>query len=138
VSAALAPTYTLEVVHGGRSTRLTLADLRAMPQHTERLPIACVEGWSAAGDWTGVRLRDLLDLVGAPAGSDVRVTSLQQHGPFRYSDVRGNLADDPLTLVALRLNGSTLGIDHGYPCRLIAPDRPGVLQTKWLGRIEVA
>jgi DMSO/TMAO reductase YedYZ molybdopterin-dependent catalytic subunit len=51
--------------------------------------------------------------------------------------VRGNLADDPLTLVALRLNGSTLSIDHGYPCRLIGPDRPGVLQTKWLGRIEV-
>ena len=109
-----------------------------MPQHSERLPIACVEGWSAVGDWTGVRLRDLLDLVGAPAGSDVRVVSLQEHGPFRYSYVRGNLADDPLTLVALRLNGSPLSIDHGYPCRLIAPDRPGVLQTKWLGRVEVA
>jgi DMSO/TMAO reductase YedYZ molybdopterin-dependent catalytic subunit len=137
VSAALAPTYALEVVRGGTTRRVTLPELQRMPQHTERLPIACVEGWSAAGDWTGVRLRDLLDLVGAPAGSDVRVVSLQPHGPFRYSQVRGNLVQDPLTLVALRLNGSALSIDHGYPCRLIAPDRPGVLQTKWLGRIEV-
>ena len=138
VSAALAPTYTLEVVHGGTTRRLGIGELQEMTQHSERLPIACVEGWSAVGDWTGVRLRDLLDLVGAPAGSDVRVVSLQKHGPFRYSNVRGNLADDPLTLVALRLNGSPLSIDHGYPCRLIAPDRPGVLQTKWLGRVEVA
>jgi hypothetical protein len=137
VSAALAPTYALEVVRGGTTRRVTLPELQRMPQHTARLPIACVEGWSAAGDWTGVRLRDLLDLVGAPAGSDVRVVSLQPHGPFRYSQVRGNLVQDPLTLVALRLNGSALSIDHGYPCRLIAPDRPGVLQTKWLGRIEV-
>jgi DMSO/TMAO reductase YedYZ molybdopterin-dependent catalytic subunit len=28
-------------------------------------------------------------------------------------------------------------VDHGYPVRLIAPDRAGVLQTKWLTRIEV-
>jgi DMSO/TMAO reductase YedYZ molybdopterin-dependent catalytic subunit len=81
-------------------------------------------------------LRDLLDLVGAPAGSTVRVTSLQATGPFRYSEVRGNLADDPLTLLALRLGAEPLAIDHGYPCRLIGPNRPGVLQTKWVARIE--
>jgi DMSO/TMAO reductase YedYZ molybdopterin-dependent catalytic subunit len=102
-----------------------------------KAPIACVEGWSAVGEWTGVRLRDLLDLVDAPAGSTVRVDSLQSHGPFRYSEVRGNLADDPKTLVALALAGEPLDLDHGYPARLIAPNRPGVLQTKWLARIEV-
>ncbi len=35
------------------------------------------------------------------------------------------------------LDGETLALDHGYPCRLIAPDRPGVYQTKWLGTLEV-
>jgi DMSO/TMAO reductase YedYZ molybdopterin-dependent catalytic subunit len=43
---------------------------------------------------------------------------------------------DPLTLLALRLHGRTLHLDHGYPCRLIAPNRPGVLQTKWVARIS--
>jgi hypothetical protein len=139
VGTALAPTYQLELVAvpGGPATVLSLADLQGLPQHTVRLPIACVEGWSASAEWTGVRLRDLLDLVDAPRGTAVRVVSLQQRGAFRRSEVRGNLADDPTTLVALRLNGSTLSIDHGYPARLIAPDRPGVLQTKWLARIEV-
>ena len=136
-ASATDPAFTLEVVHGDATERLSLADLEALPQQTEELPIACLEGWSRSGSWSGVRLRDLLDLVGAPAGVDVRVTSLQEHGPFRWSVVRGNLADDPMTLVALRLNGERLAIDHGYPCRLIAPNRPGVLQTKWLGRVEV-
>jgi DMSO/TMAO reductase YedYZ molybdopterin-dependent catalytic subunit len=40
-------------------------------------------------------------------------------------------------LIALRLNGEALHLDHGYPARLIAPNRPGVLQTKWISRITV-
>ena len=56
-----------------------------------------------------------------------------------YFDSKGiaTLARDDQTLIALKLNGNTLNLDHGYPCRLIAPSRPGVLQTKWLARIEV-
>ena len=88
-------------------------------------------------DWTGVRLRSLLDLVGAPAGSDIYVTSLQEAGAFRRSTLQGNFADDERTTLALALNGETLALDHGYPARIIAPNRPGVLQTKWVSRLEV-
>jgi DMSO/TMAO reductase YedYZ molybdopterin-dependent catalytic subunit len=47
------------------------------------------------------------------------------------------VADDD-TLLALELNGEALSIDHGFPCRIIAPARPGVLQTKWVSSIQVA
>jgi DMSO/TMAO reductase YedYZ molybdopterin-dependent catalytic subunit len=67
----------------------------------------------------------------------VRVISLQRRGAFRASSLPGNFVDDPLTLVATGLNGEKLALDHGYPCRLIAPNRPGVLQTKWVTRLEV-
>ena len=30
-----------------------------------------------------------------------------------------------------------LHLDHGYPLRLIGPNRPGVLQTKWVTRLVV-
>jgi len=30
-----------------------------------------------------------------------------------------------------------LNIDHGYPLRLIAPNRAGVLNTKWLNSVTV-
>ena len=32
---------------------LDRAALAAMPQHTARLPIACVEGWSTVQTWSG-------------------------------------------------------------------------------------
>jgi hypothetical protein len=137
-ATAFDPDYRLTLEYDGHRAAISRGDLQAMGQTTVVLPIACVEGWSAGATWTGVRVRDLLDLVGAPAGSDVRVVSLQPSGPYRETLLQGSFADDPLTLLALRVNGETLSIDHGYPCRLIAPDRPGVLQTKWVTRIEVA
>jgi len=129
--------WRLDLVGAGGSVSLSRDELLAMTQHTETLPIACVEGWSASGDWTGVRMRDLLDLVGAPRGSDALVESLQPSGPFRETTLQANFADDDRTLLALALNGEPLALDHGFPCRVIAPNRPGVLQTKWVGRIEV-
>ena len=65
------------------------------------------------------------------------MTSLQESGAFRRSTLQGNFADDERTTLALMLNGEPLAIDHGYPARIIAPDRPGVLQTKWVTRLEV-
>ena len=41
------------------------------------------------------------------------------------------------TLLALTLDGEDLHVDHGYPVRLIAGNRPGVLQTKWVGELVV-
>ncbi len=134
-ATATSASYRLEVVSGDRSVSLTRDDLLALPQHTETLPIACVEGWSASGSWGGVRVRDLLALVDAPSG-DVRVESLQESGPFRRTVLPANFARDDRTLLALTLNGETLALDHGFPCRLIAPNRPGVLQTKWVTRLE--
>lgn len=128
--------WALEVV-GPRSYRLTLAELRALPQHSAALPIACVEGWSALGHWTGVRVKDLLERAGAPPHASVRVTSLEASGPYRVMEMESAYAHDPLTLLALRINGVELPPDHGYPARIIAPNRPGVLQTKWVARLEV-
>jgi hypothetical protein len=134
---ALDPGFRLTLVYGGRKRTLSRDDLQALTQRSVRLPIACVEGWSANATWRGVRMRDLLDLVQAPTGSDVNVVSLQQNGPYTTTLLQSSFADDPLTLLALQLNGDVLSIDHGYPCRVIAPDRPGVLQTKWVTRLEV-
>jgi DMSO/TMAO reductase YedYZ molybdopterin-dependent catalytic subunit len=124
------------VVDGPQRLELSLADLQDMPQRTERLPIACVEGWSASADWTGVQLREVLAAAGLPPDTEVRVLSLQPGGLYNSSVVNVPHARDPRTLLALRLNGEPLALDHGYPVRLIAPNRPGVMQTKWLRQVE--
>jgi hypothetical protein len=123
-------------VDGARPLALSLAELRALPQHEVELPITCVEGWSANAHWRGVRLRDLLDRAGAPADASARLTSLEKDGLYRQSVVDAAHAADELTLLALELNGEPLDLDHGSPVRLIAPNRPGVLQTKWVCRVE--
>ena len=138
VTPELVAGWTLQV--SGRvacELELTLDDVRALPQHEATLPIACVEGWSASARRRGVRLRDVLELAGADPERPVFVRSLQLRSLYRSSIVEPQLIADPDTLLALELNGEPLHIDHGAPCRLIAPNRPGVLQTKWVDRLRV-
>jgi hypothetical protein len=124
-------------VAGPSQLSYSLDQLRALPQSRSDLPIACVEGWSQGARWEGVRIRDLLRLCGAPEGSPLRVVSMEKGGFYATSELPAQFAEDPLTLLALRLNGSDLDLDHGFPARLIAPNRPGVFQTKWVHRLEV-
>ena len=135
--SATSPDYRLTVTNGDRTRAFTVAELSAMPQATRSLPIACVEGWSVNAEWTGIVLSDLVAVVGGSPDADVRMISLEPPGPYSRSVLPALHARDSDTLIALKLNGETLALDHGYPCRLIAPSRPGVLQTKWLTRIEV-
>jgi DMSO/TMAO reductase YedYZ molybdopterin-dependent catalytic subunit len=116
---------------------LRLDELAAMPQASATLPIACVDGWSTSQRWTGVRVRDLLAAAGASPDARVTVESLQKRRSYRTSELDRWQAHDPDTLLATTVNGDPLDLDHGYPLRLIGPDRPGVMQTKWVTRLVV-
>jgi DMSO/TMAO reductase YedYZ molybdopterin-dependent catalytic subunit len=138
IETAVDPSYRL-TVRGNVANELTfdLDELRALPLRGARLPISCVEGWSAEADWEGISLPMLLDLAGAAPGASVRVESLQQRGLFRTSLINGRHARDRDTLLALSIDGEPLHIDHGFPIRLIGPNRPGVHQTKWVHEVVV-
>lgn len=135
--AATDPAWRLRVVLRSVSRSWSRDELLALPQTEVELPIACVEGWSVSAHWSGVRLRELLAAVGADRSAGVQVSSIQPRGAYRIVDMGPEFAHHEATLVALGLNGSTLDLDHGFPARMIAPNRPGVLQTKWLQQIEV-
>lgn len=136
ITTAMDPAWTLTVSSAVLSRTFTRAQLQAMPQYRVDLPIACVEGWSQMASWKGPRLRDLMDTVRADPSSKVRATSLEQNSSYAVTTMESEFARDELTLVALEVDGQVLDIDHGYPARMIAPARPGVLQTKWLTKIE--
>jgi len=138
LDAAASPDYRLRV-EGRVATplSLTLADLQALPSASAGLAIACVEGWSYSARWTGIRLRDLLEMAGAAPGADVSIESLEQHSPYRVSFVNHRQARDRDTLLATHLDGEPLTPDHGFPLRLIGPNRPGVNQTKWVTKVVV-
>jgi DMSO/TMAO reductase YedYZ molybdopterin-dependent catalytic subunit len=122
---------------GSRPVVLTRAELLAMPLHTYALPIACVEGWSTEQEWTGVRLADLARLAGfAPGTVGVTATSVQRVGYFGSASFSPRQVADPRSLLALRVNGADLSLDHGFPARIMVPNAPGVHTTKWVHRLD--
>lgn len=137
--SAVDPGWRLSVEGAVRNPRsFTLAELRALPQREATLPISCVEGWSATARWKGVPLAELLAISGAGEQAEITAWSLQERGLYRRAAVNRLHASDPDTLVALEVNGEPLHLEHGFPARLIGPNRPGVMQTKWLSRLEVS
>jgi hypothetical protein len=138
--AATSPYYTL-TVRGAVPAPLafTLEELEALPRNSATLPIACVEGWSASATWRGVRVHDLLRLAGVPPTRHptVDVVSLEQGGLYNRSVLNPSQAADADTLLALELRGERIGLDHGYPVRLIGPNRSGVMQMKWVHELVV-
>ncbi|MEV5494462.1 molybdopterin-dependent oxidoreductase [Nonomuraea fuscirosea] len=125
------------VLAGAGRALLTRADLLALPLHTYALPIACVEGWSTEQVWTGVRLADLARLAGIPPGAaEVTARSVQRIGYFGQASLSAGQVSDPRSLLALRVNGADLSLDHGYPARIIVPNAPGVHNTKWVRELE--
>ncbi|SFJ28942.1 DMSO/TMAO reductase YedYZ, molybdopterin-dependent catalytic subunit [Amycolatopsis sacchari] len=122
-------------VTGVTGRTFTRDELLALPQHMARLPIACVEGWSTVQTWTGVRLRDLAALAGVPEPASAFVSSLEQ-GPFAQATLNHGQTTDPDALLALRVNGADLSLDHGFPARIIVPALPGVHCTKWVRALD--
>jgi DMSO/TMAO reductase YedYZ molybdopterin-dependent catalytic subunit len=94
-------------------------------------------GAIGTAEWTGIRLRDLLEPSGiTPDACEVMPESLDQIRARRPLPVEKALADD--TLVALTMNGAVLPADHGFPARLVVSGWLGAASIKWLGRIEVS
>jgi DMSO/TMAO reductase YedYZ molybdopterin-dependent catalytic subunit len=135
-AAGVVPTVGWRLALTGATPRTySRAELAALPQHTARLPIACVEGWSTVQTWTGVRLRDLAALAGVPQPASAFVASLEE-GPFAQGTLNAGQVLDPDALLALQVNGADLSLDHGFPARIIVPAAPGVRCTKWVRSIE--
>jgi DMSO/TMAO reductase YedYZ molybdopterin-dependent catalytic subunit len=97
-------------------------------QHTYRLALTCREGWSTSQAWTGVRLSDLAFAMAINGPCEVDVQAIDGAATTLAADQ----VADPQSLVAVRVNGQPLSLDHGYPARLIIPDAVGVNCLKWV------
>ena len=118
--------------------QLTLAELRALPAVTMPYTLSCISN-PVAGDligtayWTGTRLRDFLQARGLrPEAKELFVRS----GDGFYETVV--MADmlDQRTLLVYGMNGHPLAAEHGFPLRVLIPDRYGMKQPKWITHLE--
>ena len=135
--------YRLEV--GGlveRPLSLSLAELRERPARTQITKHDCVEGWTAIGQWTGVRLETLLDEAGLRPEARYIVfhcfdaLTQTEDGPKYYESIDLIDARHPQTLLAYDMNGDVLGVPHGAPLRLRVERQLGYKQAKYIRRIE--
>ncbi len=94
-------------------------------------------GAIGTAEWTGVRLRDLLEPADlGPGAREVMPESLDAIRARRPMPLAKARADD--TIVALAMNGETLPADHGFPARMVVSGWLGAASIKWLTRIEVS
>ncbi len=124
--------------------KLSLADLRNLPQRTQITRHDCVEGWSAIGKWQGVPLAIVLARVALlPAArfavfhcADVLEPTLDGTGQY-YESIDLIDAFHPQTILAHSLNDVPLTIGHGAPLRLRVERQLGYKHAKYVMRIEL-
>ncbi len=136
-------TWTLRI-HGlvDRETTLTYADLAELPMIEQYVTIACVSN-TVGGDlvgnakWTGVRLRDVLEIAGVQASATQLVgRSVDDFTAGMPVAWVMDPAREPM--IALKMNDEVLPRAHGFPARLIVPGLYGyVSATKWLAELEL-
>ena len=140
----------------------TLTDLKAkFPQHTYQLTLECggngrsefnppakgnqwTVGAVSCSNWTGVRVRDVLE--------DVGITSDAVYIGYHAADTHlsGDPSKEPIsrgvpiakamqdeTLLAFSMNGEDIPLAHGFPLRLVCGGWPASTSGKWLNRLSV-
>jgi DMSO/TMAO reductase YedYZ molybdopterin-dependent catalytic subunit len=118
---------------------LSLAELRVLPRQTHITKHNCIQGWSAVGEWTGVAVADLLDRCRPLASARYLVFRGfdEPEGREYYETIDLELARHPQTILAYEMNGATLSIPHGAPCRLRVETQLGFKMVKYLRSIEL-
>lgn len=125
-----------------RPLSLSLAELRERPSRTQITKHDCVEGWTAIGQWTGVRLETLLDEAGLKPEAKYIVfhcfdaLTQTEDGPRYYESIDLVDARHPQTILAYEMNGQTLPVPHGAPLRLRVERQLGYKHAKYIRRIE--
>ena len=109
--------------------------LRALPRVTQNTRHICIEGWDVIGSFGGVRLSELLALVGAdPRARFLEVACADDY----YESVDMASARHPQSLMCDEMYGRPLTREHGAPLRLVLPTKLGYKQAKYIVGLRVS
>jgi len=144
---------------------LSLAELRALPQHEVVATMQCSgnrrkdmsktkrtsgtyweQGAISTAKWSGPLLVDVLKAAGV---SDQEALDLSAEGAehvcFHGIDsMSASIPSHKLSsrqgdvILALEMNGEPIPRDHGFPVRAIVPGVVGVRNVKWVGKVQLS
>jgi hypothetical protein len=120
---------------------LSYDDIASMPLVEKYATLSCVsnqvgDGLVGNALWTGVYLRDILDMAGVQSGAE-QVVGRSIDGwtsgfPTEFA------FDDRDAMLVIGMNREVLPANHGFPARLVVPGLYGyVSATKWITEIEL-
>ncbi len=130
-------------IHGlvDREVELSYLDIQRMPQIERYATLSCVSnevGGRLVGNalWTGVLLKDLLDMAGVQTGASQLVGRSVDDWTAGFPTAYA--FDDREAMLAIGMNREILPANHGFPARLVVPGLYGyVSATKWITEIEL-
>jgi hypothetical protein len=111
---------------------LSLAELTQLADATQTALLDCTGGWYTIQEWTGVPLALLLEQAGLR--NDARSVTVESVTGYMR---RFPLEEASRYLLATHVAGRPLDHGHGFPLRLVAPNRRGFEWVKWVTRVHV-
>ena len=106
----------------------------ALPQTKVAADMHCVTRWSQLDmPWEGVLARDLV-MLAQPTSAAQFVTMHGFDGYTTNLPLEALLDDD--VLIAHRVFGEPLSMEHGWPARMVVPKRYAWKGAKWISGIE--
>ncbi len=155
-------TLTIDGESVQKSKIYTLAELKSKFQHhTYQLTLECggngrsefnppakgnqwTVGAVSCANWTGVRLRDVLEDVGIKNNAvyigyhaaDVHLSRNPEKEPISRGVPMAKALQDE-TLLAFQMNGEDIPLAHGHPLRLVAGGWPASASGKWVNKISI-
>ena len=92
----------------------------------------CTGGWYTTREWQGVLVTELLACARVKPGAG-SITIRSRTGYHR----RYSMAEAERALLANRVDGATLSQGHGFPARMVEPNKRGYDWVKWVEEITV-
>jgi DMSO/TMAO reductase YedYZ molybdopterin-dependent catalytic subunit len=118
-----------------RPLTLSWDELRALPSTEITVDIHCVTRWSRFdASFRGVHWRELAKLAGPKPSARFVVAHAEQGFT---SNVPLAALEDEHSLVAYEAEGAPLTPEHGWPLRLVVPQKYFWKSAKWLRAIEL-
>lgn len=124
----------------GTSGSYTYDEFTSLPSISRAITLECIANYIgghllSTAIWQGVTFRSLLEKHGG-AQAQARYVAFYSIDGYTVSQPLDEVLKTE-TLLAFRMNGSELPIQHGYPVRVLIPGHYGEENPKWLTRIEL-
>ncbi len=153
-TAHIDPSKYRLMIHGlvDKPLVLTLDELKRYPSESKIYFIECpangstgwrgpqfnnlqfIKGMMSCAEWTGVRLKTILDDLGLKASAKWMLAEGSDNSEMARTIPIEKALDD--AMIVWGQNGEPLRPEQGYPVRLLLPGWEGNLNVKWLKRLE--